>query len=56
MTAPHIVDSEDGVGISRRCLTRLSTGVTDCLCMGFVDSDLEVPRTRPAELRDLIGA
>ncbi|MFB9075732.1 hypothetical protein ACFFX0_33055 [Citricoccus parietis] len=36
MTAPHIVDSDDGVGYPGGGLTRLSTGVSDCLCMGFV--------------------
>ena len=36
MTATPSIDSEDGLGIPGVGLTQVSTGVCDCLRMGFV--------------------
>lgn len=56
MTARPSIDSEDGSRHPRVDLTQVSTGVSDCLRMGFVDPSPGMPRTRPDARCDLIGA
>ncbi len=57
MTAPHIVDSEDGVGIPGWRSDSIVDGRQRLPLHGIRrSSGPGMPRTRPDERRDLIGA